>query len=93
MGELSPTEMFPTLRTRPPVAVAPVPTPCPSAPLAQYRPPVMRTSVPTPYSSDPGLKLENSAAAPDEVALDAEFLDVYKGTHGVVMVLDITKAW
>ncbi|XP_037073739.1 LOW QUALITY PROTEIN: rab-like protein 6 [Pollicipes pollicipes] len=41
-----------------------------------------------------GLKLDNSSAAvPDEVALDAEFLDVYKGTHGVVMVLDITKAW
>ncbi|KAF0310175.1 Rab-like protein 6 [Amphibalanus amphitrite] len=43
-----------------------------------------------------GLKLENSSAAapvPEEAALDAEFLDVYKGTHGVVMVLDITKAW
>uniref|UniRef100_A0A182IMB4 Uncharacterized protein n=1 Tax=Anopheles atroparvus TaxID=41427 RepID=A0A182IMB4_ANOAO len=25
--------------------------------------------------------------------LDAEFLDVYKGTHCVVMVMDITKAW
>merc|ERR1712013_229468 len=25
--------------------------------------------------------------------LDAEFLDVYQGTHGVIMVMDITKAW
>jgi hypothetical protein len=25
--------------------------------------------------------------------LDAEFLDVYKGTHGCVMLLDITKQW
>jgi len=25
--------------------------------------------------------------------LDAEFLDVYQGTHGVIMLLDITKSW
>lgn len=25
--------------------------------------------------------------------LDAEFLDVYQGTHGVIMLMDITKAW
>uniref|UniRef100_A0A182MYQ2 Uncharacterized protein n=1 Tax=Anopheles dirus TaxID=7168 RepID=A0A182MYQ2_9DIPT len=30
---------------------------------------------------------------PDVPVLDAEFLDVYKGTHCVVMVMDITKAW
>uniref|UniRef100_A0A182MKJ9 EML-like second beta-propeller domain-containing protein n=1 Tax=Anopheles culicifacies TaxID=139723 RepID=A0A182MKJ9_9DIPT len=32
-------------------------------------------------------------AEPDIPVLDAEFLDVYKGTHCVVMVMDITKAW
>lgn len=30
---------------------------------------------------------------PEEPCLDAEFLDVYKGTHGVVFVFDITKQW
>ncbi|ESN91520.1 hypothetical protein HELRODRAFT_69950 [Helobdella robusta] len=39
-----------------------------------------------------GLKLEQQAV-PDETCLDAEFVDVYKGTHGVIMVLDITKQW
>lgn len=44
-----------------------------------------------------GLKLDNSVAdaqgVPEEAALDAEFIDVYKGTNGVVMMLDITKQW
>ena len=41
-----------------------------------------------------GLKLNTTAAAlPEEPALDAEFLDVYKGTHGVILMLDITKQW
>lgn len=41
-----------------------------------------------------GLKLNTlPASLPEEPALDAEFLDVYKGTHGVIMVLDITKQW
>lgn len=44
-----------------------------------------------------GLKLDNAGPSavdmPDEPALDAEFLDVYKGTNGVIMVLDITKNW
>ncbi|XP_024085959.1 rab-like protein 6 isoform X2 [Cimex lectularius] len=36
-----------------------------------------------------GLKLKEC----DTPALDAEFIDVYKGTHGVILVLDITKVW
>ncbi|CAL1527385.1 unnamed protein product [Lymnaea stagnalis] len=41
-----------------------------------------------------GLKMDNAeASTPEEPCLDAEFLDVYKGTHGVVFVFDITKQW
>lgn len=36
-----------------------------------------------------GLKLSDSVAP----ALDAEFIDVYKGTNGVILVLDVTKNW
>lgn len=41
-----------------------------------------------------GLKLENShLEAPEQPALDAEFLDIYKGTNGVILMMDITKSW
>lgn len=54
------------------------------------------------HSNGGSLKLSNpsagdaAAAATDpnvRPALDAEFLDVYKGTHGVVLMMDITKLW
>ncbi|XP_032334811.1 rab-like protein 6 isoform X1 [Camelus ferus] len=41
-----------------------------------------------------GLKMENDPQeAESEMALDAEFLDVYKNCSGVVMMFDITKQW
>ncbi|XP_034451647.1 rab-like protein 6 isoform X2 [Hippoglossus hippoglossus] len=39
------------------------------------------------------LKLENEPQESDDVALDAEFLDVYKNCNGVIMMFDITKQW
>lgn len=40
-----------------------------------------------------GLKMSTTAPIAETPALDAEFLDVYKGTHGVILMLDITKNW
>ncbi|XP_062564794.1 rab-like protein 6 [Armigeres subalbatus] len=41
-----------------------------------------------------GLKLNTDAQTKEDIpVLDAEFLDVYKGTHCVIMMMDITKAW
>lgn len=47
-----------------------------------------------------GLKLDNTlnkineeADDESEPALDAEFIDVYKGTNGVIMLFDVTKSW
>ncbi|XP_063973713.1 rab-like protein 6 [Diachasmimorpha longicaudata] len=42
-----------------------------------------------------GLKMDNSSGEGvlEEPALDAEFLDVYKGTNGVIIMMDITKPW
>ncbi|KAL1395230.1 hypothetical protein pipiens_011408 [Culex pipiens pipiens] len=39
------------------------------------------------------LKLNTDSMAEEIPVLDAEFLDVYKGTHCVIMMMDITKAW
>ena len=44
----------------------------------------------------PSLKIQNVQAIEQSVvdlALDAELVDVYKGTHAVVFMLDITKMW
>ena len=44
-----------------------------------------------------GLKLTNEPAADDnnliDPCLDADFLDVYQGTHAVVFIFDICKKW
>ncbi|XP_064649381.1 rab-like protein 6 isoform X2 [Lineus longissimus] len=41
-----------------------------------------------------GLKLDNTQQGVyEDPCLDAEFVDVYKGTHGVILIFDITKSW
>jgi GTPase SAR1 family protein len=43
---------------------------------------------------NPSLKLANTInAAVADVSLDAEFLDVYKSSAGVLFIYDITKPW
>ncbi|TPP66226.1 Gtp-binding protein parf partner of arf [Fasciola gigantica] len=45
-------------------------------------------------SSRQGLKFKNSDTQnTPEPCLDASFLDVYKGAHGVILVMDMTKSW
>ena len=42
------------------------------------------------------LKVVNTPPVPHEAEaaiLDAQWVDVYQGTHGVVMTIDITKTW
>ena len=41
----------------------------------------------------PGLKVGGDEAEEFEPGLDAQFLDVYKQTHGVIFIFDITKLW
>lgn len=50
-----------------------------------------------PKKKSEALKLDNKTVPviPDEEqpALDAEFVDVYKGTNGVILMMDMTKQW
>lgn len=39
------------------------------------------------------LKLDHSGAGEDTPSLDAQFIDVYKGAHAVILIFDITKLW
>jgi len=42
-----------------------------------------------------GLKVDNGTDEPEEFepGLDAQFLDVYKQSHGAILIFDITKLW
>ena len=42
-----------------------------------------------------GLKVGNGTSEGEEFepGLDAQFLDVYKQTHGAILIFDITKPW
>ncbi|CAH1785865.1 unnamed protein product [Owenia fusiformis] len=40
-----------------------------------------------------GLKLDTTPDEYEDPCLDAEWVDVYQGTHGVILMMDITKTW
>jgi len=42
-----------------------------------------------------GLKVDNGTDEPEQLepGLDAQFLDVYKQSHGAILIFDITKLW
>ena len=41
-----------------------------------------------------GLKIQDTKIPNiEQPALDAEFVDVFKGAHGVIIMFDVTKAW
>lgn len=47
-----------------------------------------------PKKKTDSLKLTNNSAEElEEPCLDADFIDVFKGSHGVIIMLDITKSW
>ncbi|CAG8649344.1 10353_t:CDS:10, partial [Ambispora gerdemannii] len=59
------------------------------------------SSTTTTTNNSVGLKIENAAASPtphsaasnQEYTLDAATIDVYRNTHGVILIFDITKTW
>ncbi|CAD5123231.1 DgyrCDS11592 [Dimorphilus gyrociliatus] len=47
-----------------------------------------------PKKKTDSLKLSNNSIDElEEPCLDADFIDVFKGSHGVILMLDVTKSW